>query len=567
MLLYVFVRGLILMEYIFDFNSISELISVTENLYYKYKEILNVRYRDDNYYHLIGELTSLSNKEDELLLSLPKSGRLLEDINNSIRKVYKCDNYIMYNSVLDRIDSNICNLCALEDEELKRISNVSFIDSQGNINSIYDELYFNFILRLNGVIDGVENLNSKRKIRFIQLINIFSFKNISDAFINNNLCLEDNLVKRCEDDYKDIDLYNSFIYLKNNTAFNLCESLLMRNISLAKYYNDESNDVFYLSNMLLFKSLLNDISDSDLIQIRNTFMFDFDEYEDNNFIIKNLKSCLDLEYERRFSLEKNKNVQLLDENLSSNLILLLKLEEVLYDKIMNLNLDGFDCFDVISSLVDFESDILNKIDVNKDNADVVSSVIFRDLDFFMNSNDNFLKKKSIIMRLKNSIDYFKKYDLADGVLEKNYSSIMSNHIVDSIKKFDGDLSIIKNYLYMYPELFNDLILMSGNYHMIDRFSDETTSLSLGNNSIYDFYYDKNEQLYKLFTYIIDDIVRYDDMYESDWNELFNFKICELSDIIDNVSDEHLFEIREEIFSLDDGVIKNKILALLKNKVH
>ena len=223
MLIYIFVRGLINMEYIFDSDCISKLLNVTQEIYLKYLEILDVKYKGDDYYHLIGELTKLSKVEDNLLQSLPSSARLLDDVNNTIKHIYECDDIFMYNFILNRIDSNISNLCALADEkELASLTNISFSDSQKNINFIYDEIYYNFILRLNKVINGYTNLKSKREVRFIQLGYIFSFKNISDAFINNNLCLDSDLISRYEDNFNDIDSYNSFLYLKNTTASGSC---------------------------------------------------------------------------------------------------------------------------------------------------------------------------------------------------------------------------------------------------------------------------------------------------------------------------------------------------------
>lgn len=556
------------MKYIYDSSIVDNLINVTEEIYMRYKDILNVQYKDDNYYYLIGELTRLSKLEDEILFLFPKTSRLLDDINSSIKNIYKCDNYNMYNFVLNRIDSNISNLCALsEDEELSSVSNISLVDSQNNINSIYDELYFNFILRLNNVINNIDNMEYMRKIRFIQLAFIFSSKKISDAFINNNLCLEKDLIESQEKKYDDIDLYNSFIYLKNNTAFNLCESLLMKNITLSKFFYKKKNDLFYLSNMLLFKSLLQDINDPDFIEIRNSFMSDYDFSENDNWVIDKIKKCFDLEYNRRFSIENNEITQSLDETFSNNLINLLKLEDILYDKVINLKLDGFDNLSVISSLLDYENELVNELDINIDNASIISSIIYRDLGFFVDFSNDLFKKNAIVQRIKNSFDYFKKDDLADGILEKNYSSIMCNHIVDSLIIFDGDLSIIKTYLYMYPSLTSDLVLMKGNYYLIDRFSDETTSLSLGNENVYEYYYDKNEQLYKLFTHIMDDLTKYSDIYESDWSSLLDFKLCELSDIIGSVSDEHLCQIKNEISCLDDGLIKKRILSLFNKKVY
>ena len=554
------------MNYIYDQDSIINLINITERIYLTYKKILDVKFKDDDYYRIIGELIRLSKIEDDILLSLPKNIRVLDNINNSIRNIYSRNNYLMYNFVLNRIDSNICNLCALvENEELLNISNISFIDSQYNINSINDELYFDFILRLNNVISDTSDIGNKRKIRFIQLGYIFSFKNISDAFINNNLCLESNLIERRENSYSDVESYNSFMNLKNTLAFDLCERILMRNITLSSYFNENHNSAFYLSNLLLFKSLLQELNDSDFMEIRNIFSFDYETAKANNLVIRELKQCFDLEYDRRFSIEKNDVTQVLDSNCYDNLITLIRLEDTLYDKIMSLKLDGFDNFKLISSLIRYEKDLLDELDVNMDNASVISPVIFRDLKFFIDLNGNTFKEKAIIKRLKNSFDYFKKFDYSEGIVEKNYDSIISNHIVDSLKKYNGDLSVFKYYLYMYPSLIADFALMNGNY--LERFSDETTSLSLGNRFVNDYYYDKNEQLYKLFTDIVDDLTRFSDMYESDWASLLDFKICELSDIINSVSDEHLYEIKSEILSLDEGVVKNKILSLFKNKVY
>ena len=554
------------MNYIYDQDSIINLINITERIYLTYKKILDVKFKDDDYYRIIGELIRLSKIEDDILLSLPKNIRVLDNINNSIRNIYSRNNYLMYNFVLNRIDSNICNLCALvENEELLNISNISFIDSQYNINSINDELYFDFILRLNNVISDTSDIGNKRKIRFIQLGYIFSFKNISDAFINNNLCLESNLIERRENSYSDVESYNSFMNLKNTLAFDLCERILMRNITLSSYFNENHNSAFYLSNLLLFKSSLQELNDSDFMEIRNIFSFDYETAKANNLVIRELKQCFDLEYDRRFSIEKNDIAQVLDSNCYDNLITLIRLEDTLYDKIMSLKLDGFDNFKLISSLIRYEKDLLDELDVNMGNASVISPVIFRDLEFFIDLNGNTFKEKAIIKRLKNSFDYFKKFDYSEGIVEKNYDSIISNHLVDSLKMYNGDLSVFKYYLYMYPSLTADFALMNGNY--LERFSDETTSLSLGNRFVNDYYYDKNEQLYKLFTDIVDDLTRFSDMYESDWASLLDFKICELSDIIDSVSDEHLYDIKSEILSLDESVVKNKVLSLFKNKVY
>ena len=322
------------MNYIYDQDSIINLINITERIYLTYKKILDVKFKDDDYYRIIGELIRLSKIEDDILLSLPKNIRVLDNINNSIRNIYSRNNYLMYNFVLNRIDSNICNLCALvENEELLNISNISFIDSQYNINSINDELYFDFILRLNNVISDTSDIGNKRKIRFIQLGYIFSFKNISDAFINNNLCLESNLIERRENSYSDVESYNSFMNLKNTLAFDLCERILMRNITLSSYFNENHNSAFYLSNLLLFKSSLQELNDSDFMEIRNIFSFDYETAKANNLVIRELKQCFDLEYDRRFSIEKNDIAQVLDSNCYDNLITLIRLEDTLYDKL------------------------------------------------------------------------------------------------------------------------------------------------------------------------------------------------------------------------------------------
>lgn len=556
------------MNYIYDSACVNRLIKISEELYLKYMDIIDVEYGSENFYKLIGELTRLSNIEDNILLSLPKAGRLIDDINNFIMQNYSCDDNLMHTFVLNRINSNMCNLCALaEASELSNTINDDIVDSQYTINSINDDLYLSYILRLNNVLNKTSNIEKKREIRFIQLAYIFSFKNISDAFIGNNLCLDSELIKEFDNTFNDIDSYNSFMYLKNNIAFNLCESLLMKNITLSNYYNAKNENLICFSNLLLFKSLLQDINDSDFIEIKNSFMIDFQDYNKDNYIINKLKKCFDIEYNYRFSNKANKSRQVLDASVISNLISLLKVEDTLYDKFMDLKLDGFDNFNVISSLIDFESGFIDDLDVNSENISIILSVIYRDLGFFVDVYNNSFKKNAIVQRLKNIIPYFRKVEVANGVLEKNYDSIMSNHIVDSLKMFSGDLSIIKSYIFMYPNLSNDLVLLNGNYSLIDRFSDDITSVSLGNNDVFEYCYDKSEQLYKLYSVIIDDLFRYSDKYESEWIDLFNFKICELSDIIDSVSDEHLFQIKDEILAFDDGMIKEKVLSLLNNKVH
>ena len=540
-------------------NIIKELIDNLEQIYLMYQHIVDVKYQSDEYYSLIGKLAYLTKKENDIIEAIPKNKETIEIFDQQVRLTYKKEKLSMYNFILNRFDSIICNLYArAEKEELKK---GNIIVNQDNINVIYDELYYNFILRLNEVIGKFENTKAKRRIRKIQLSYIFSFKNISDSYINNNLDIENDLIEKREDKYQnDLTSYNAFLRLKNYITFNLCKKTLKRNIEFSKLNIDFSNNIYYLSNNLLFRSILIDINDSDFISLKNDFDSILSQLDQDNYITKKLIRCFEFEYNRRLSENQNETTQSLEEKVVDNLINLLKIENYLYDKLMIYNLDNPIDINKLAYIVEYEKDLVNNTDINIDNLEKVLEIVSNDIDFFIET-DNLLKRKAIIKRIKNQFNIFDKVKIANGIIEKNYKAIINNHIVDSIKKYNGNDLVIKYNIFMYPNLTDDLVLLNGNYRMIDRFDDELTAYSLNNENIYEYHYDKNKQLFNLFIEIVEDLERYSDFYLTTWQDMLEFKLCELSDIIDNINLEYLYKIKEEVNNITEETIKYKILSL------
>ena len=556
------------MEYLYNSNDLYDLFDTIEKMYLSFKKVLDVKFKSDEYYSLIGELNNLTKMEDDISLSFPMSSRLLVSINDCIKNSYSCDDVYMYNFVLNRLNSLFSNLCAeCENKELEELDDFEFVESQSNINNIYDELYLKYIMRLNNVIDSFDDISNKRSVRFIQLCNIFSVKNISDAFIKNNLCLHNNLISKKEDEFKsDINFYNNFIYYKNSVLFDFCEELLMKNLAVCDFSDNPFDNLYHYSNMLLFKSVLQDINDSDFISLKNDFMLDYDNFDQNSKAVDLLKRCFDLEFSRRFNYKNDFTVPL-DENFVSNFISLLKTEECLYNEVMNFNLDGFDNFDTAQSLINYESDLINLLDINYQNVDSISSLVFRDLDFFVDVYNNFPKKTAIISRLRNLIGVLNENFLADGVLRKNYNSIISNHLIDSLKKYtNDDLFVIKMQLFISPILTNDIFVLNGNYMMLERFSDEVSASSLNEDSL-DYCFDKNAQLFRLCNDIFDELIEYSSIYKNEYRDLFYFKLCELSDIINSVSDEYFYYIYDFVSKIDDKFVKDNVLSLVHRNIH
>lgn len=531
---------------------IDKLISVMEKMYYRYKDIMNVEYGSVEYYHLIGELTRLTKYEDDLISEIPKSEELIQTISDNIDILYSNDNIFIDIFVTSRFQSILNNISAFCEKQY--IHNDSLIDSQENVISIYDEIYLNFVMRLDRVLKKSRSIENKQKIRYIQLAHIFSFKNLSDNFINNNLRLDSDFVN--EFDIKD-DSDPLFYGFKKFIVNDLCDNTLSRNIYLSKSYNPSANDIIYLSNILLLKSIVLELSDKEFLSLRNDFLSQLDDLDLDNFVIYNLKKCFDLEYKRRVTKSEKQKFKPIDEKLYNKLVNLIKFEDFFYDKIIDIDNN----IGTIASLADYEKDLVSNIDIDVDDVPVIYSKVMNDLSFFVNIGDDLIKKNAIGVRIKNLFDVLKKTDFADGIVGKNYDSIVCNHIVDSIKMFHGNDATINHLLFMYPILTDDLILLDGNHSLIERFSDEITSDSL-NSNYNDYIYDKNEQLFKIFLDILDDLERYSDVYLNEWSELLYFKLCEISDIINSVSYEYLCEIKDEVSSIAADDIKRKVLSLL-----
>lgn len=511
------------MNYIFDVEKLKELLLIQEKIYDCFNRILKTENKTENFYKLIGKIEKLSLKEDELISNLPYLIPSLERICASIRISYLSESNDIVKSkfVLSRFDNIISERCAdLEDDTL----DVDFFERQSLFNEIKNHYYISFIKKMY-FGECKDDLNNFMKE--LGLIGCYCKKNISDMLVHENFDFSmfktDSFIELIKKLNVDPDMFSSMYY---ESLYNECIDVLTDMTVNYDFYYDNGFYKLIAYNVSLLKFLLVNISDNDYQNVRMLFN---DDLSKSNFESNSIPILFDIfesvQCERYPSELYDHEKAFLD---IDNIIAFIKLEKVILDNFNKEEIDNR----VLLNLFEYEKEIKSLININEDNVDQIFEIIDKDIELFIEADE-----KSLYLIKNRIFNLFKEFsDLSPYIISKNYDMILSNHLIRTVYLMNNK-DICSDIKYLYPNV---------NWNYLMDYSDEVSSIMLGLNSVLDYSYDKSEQLYYLGVSLISELC--DMEGKASFNSIFDFKIKQFDDIINNVSDEHLYLLRDEVIN-------------------
>ncbi len=531
-----------------DFNdfSLTEYLNILELEFDNFKNISSCPKGTEDFFRIFSDIEDLCLKEEKYIDRLPQNVAFLSDLSVSAHNFYNNVDIEKRYFVLMRLDNTLEVLKAkVEDENIcDDILNDEFYDSYDLFNKSRERLIREFI--------------SSTSSEFGYLA-AFSIKEISDELIANNFELDGLHLN-------DVNQNNYYDNLSDEVQSKIMDLIV------GSEFNEDS--LIRNFNIEIFKFMLSKLRNFDFQMIKDTI--------ENEKIYLNNVSYLEIinmfkqaEKDRNNHVCHNVNIDVFD-----RLVNLIKLEEVLFKKYDSLNVCDSSSLKSISSLLQYEKEIIDDLNIDEYDCDILYDVISSDIHFFLVSNYSPYINKVITRRIINLLPIFQK-DVASGTFRKSYNEVIKNHIINSLSEYkkvicdvpeDRDalkyVQVYKNIIFEYPDLLNDVIVLNYDFSVLFSFDDETNSLMLGFKNPIDYYYDKDNQLYMLAKTVIKEISNI--LTEMEDNPelvaLYEFKICEFNDIIISVSTEHLYSLYDEIEDINNRDIK-KILLRKIDFVH
>ena len=591
-------------DYTMDFRVIAKLLDIEAKILESYQilfvleEIPTSKAKKE-----LERIKVLIKKENILLNQLPKNSYILGYICNLVcqnsqnffeddeisAKVLSRFTIVMNdltNIMYDKEDEEI-----FEDEDLE-IDNIDKASTRVNIR---DNIIVKYIKCLDSLIH--KNGDELKLFRCCQFNESFHYKNVGDFILNKNF--ETNKITFRKDDEMaktlnlDIDDYND---IKNDELFNMTQEVFFLLLSCALQAENDDVDTRIVTDSLKLRFFLREMSTPLLLAFDDYVSNDVKKSEGNNkyfddiyrFVADEVKTRKDIPVQKK---EINPSVTPVDAKTVDGLISLIKIEEKMLLLFDNIDFDDINNrIDIqnLESLVSLEKSIVKEINITYNNAEVIEKMLTNDLDFFLieEPEERQMRKKELIYeRIHDILPFYRKLESSPIQSQVSYSCISQNHIVSTLKLYeklieDTEDENKKRYLQeFYRELFfvnvgllDDFIYAGGNYKMIDCFNDILSSQSIGLSEV-EYAFDKDEQLYEYAKFLIEEILSYEDAWEEDLNiwAVFEFKLSELNDIINNVSDEHFYELPylvKENNTYNSSKTKKRILkAIKKNGNH
>lgn len=513
---------------------LNKLIEILEKEFDVFRSLAFVSDNSDR----ILEIECLRLEEEKYIDFLPRSINILDSLSLMVHNFYKGDFSLKRYFVLLRFDNIL--------ESLKADIENSYLD-EILLDDFYDGYYVYNFARVKFLTNFI-----KENVEFSYLV-AFSNKEISDSLISNNFDLESlnynssNFVNE-----ESLD-YDEYLYLE---AQNVITFLLGSS-------EFEISNVIFDYNLSLFKSLLMSMSEDSFSLIREDF-FSNNLYSDSN-LYKSISYIFDEVFNKRFSYECNSSAPIVDINLFDSLINLIKLEETILNNYEILDLSNDDSVGTFLNLISIEADVISSINIDEYDVDSLSDIIDRDICFFI-TKEKF--QNLISNRIKNLFPVFKNN--YNNFSRKCADLIVRNHIINSLNDYKNVIcnisvnddaieyiNVYKRVVFEYPDLLNDIIIMNFDFNILFSLDDFLSSNLLGLKSSINFSFDKDEFLYEMGLSLIDEI---NDLSSNvDLFALYQFKICEFNDIINNVNDEHLYSLLDKIQNLNNSKVKRMLL--------
>lgn len=501
----------------------------------------------------ISKIEKLKMDEEKYISFLPKRISSLDEISIAVRNNYHCESSVKKHFVMDRFDSFL--------ELLKKNVEDSNISKDLLDEEFYDSYQYNNLINKKIITDLINEINDCKLKYFLVYSNIEIENELIKKGFNVN-----NLGSISDDDLKSV-IKNSFNDLYEEVLNIHINRLLFEIITL---YNNNDSDVLVSYNLEILKLLLKKLSDSSLKLLKS-------KIKSSNLISDNkLKeellsyfSNVDFIYDDNEDLSIEKN---LDIDIFNRLVNLIKFEEVILSRYDDLDLSDKKSISTFMSLLDYEKEIIDSI-VLYDDASKYVDIILNDSYFFFNDQMNDRKVKLIGNRIFNYFPDFK--ELFNDMSIESYDLVVSNHIVNSLydyrikmcelssEMFNKYVNTYKDILFIYPSLLNDVIYLNCDFTALFSFDDDMCSniLNIGSDRSIVYSYDKDIILYEIGKKIIFDLENIVNLIDDnpDLISLYEFKICEFNDIINNISLEHLYALEDDAENVSNSEIKSVLM--------
>lgn len=533
----------------YDANVVDKFIGIEKKILKSFIKLCCYRKNFDLFNR---EMSFLSNvllkKEDILISKLPVSDVILYNILDNIidNKSNFFDNECVGYFVLQRIKSIVDGLIMVFDDEYKDVDchkEKCYINNNLSVQLLYS------ISQDDGELGEM--------LEIAKYYEVYTSKSLSDKLVDFGFDFKNLKYLKDSELSMRLDVDNNDYYLIKNDG--IYDSLKDLTYDLLDVFSD-GDESYILSYMLFkFKFLIHTISDDKLSLFNKFFCNMVNSVSDDQFI-HGFMFTLTYELNRRgLNKEKNEYCKPIFEPNLSYIIDLIKLEGKIYEL---FNLIDFDCVseDILSCLrnyISMEGYLVSNIKIDDSNESILKSMFESDLSFFLAFEDDVLSL--ISRRIFNVVPYFNKKNVSPTQSFLSYDYINKNHIVRSLKKFvfvlaDGDdkyLKFFKDIIFVNDFLTYDF-LITGNYMMFEDVSDSLVCDILDIKPI-EYSFDKSEQLLTLADEIISDV----SIYDGDDEAYVFFKLAELEDIVDNLSEEYLFELKENV--IPSGFYDKKII--------
>ncbi len=554
-------------------NILNNLSNLIEKRYELFLELISLEIDDlvwnEQYSLIVQKLNVLTTKENRLVKKLSLiTKELLED-----DELYDSDIFFGIYMANDNISSRFDSIIS----ETEIISEDNYVyENEINLEEEYDEYYdiyekevekcldLEFLIELQKVIEKATGKIRDELIEYKYNL-IFKNKIINDIIEtvlynpNNLLDISIPLEKNDINEKKYQQIENSVLYSKTLDLFN---DISFDDISAKKLNGIIAKKIHF---MFLLKNL-------DYIQLNDIKqVVECCKDENNNQIILEIDESIKKLIEEKksdYNIEHNEICEPLDEKNISNIISLVKLEKLILKNFTDFpkHNDKNEQIKKIKNLMEIEKEIIENIKIDEYNLERILDIIDNYIvvflnDFDFNKEETNRENQFIINRIKGAINQIYNLNDEPSILTLSKQSILTNNMLDSLttysKKIKTSKDATQNEIYekIYYQIWYsnyllsyDFVVTKGNARNIIIMNNKLCAQYVGTSDI-EYCYDKDIELFNIGHEIIKEIENMN-LSNMEDNAYLEFLEIKLNKIYENISDEHILELKNEFNNIN-----------------
>ena len=554
-------------------NILNNLSNLIEKRYELFLELISLEIDDlvwnEQYSLIVQKLNVLTAKENRLVKKLSLiTKELLED-----DELYDSDIffgiYLTDDNISSRFDSIISETEIFSENEFVYAGDIIQDEDDDEYSDEYEKeikkrLDLEFLMKLQKIIEK-EPKETKNELIEYKYKLIFANKKINDIL--------------------ETSLYNP------NNLFELPLSLEIKDLDEKKYKKTEKfilySKVLDLFNDILFDNAITEEKNA-LAGQKAHFMFmlkkldyiqlsdlkqvvDYCIDEENKDIISEISDIIKNlvgEKQKEYNIEHNEICEPLDEKNISNIISLVKLEKLILKTFTDLpkHNDKNEQIKKIKNLMEIEKEIIENIKIDEYNLERILDIIDNYIvvflnDFDFNKEETNRENQFIINRIKGAINQIYNLNDEPSILTLSKQSILTNNMLDSLitysKKIKTSKDATQNEIYekIYYQIWYsnyllsyDFVVTKGNARNVIIMNNKLCAQYVGTSDI-EYCYDKDIELFNIGHEIIKEIENMN-LSNMEDNAYLEFLEIKLNKIYENISDEHLFELKDEFNNIN-----------------